>query len=212
MTDPTTAPPSPYADLTPPQDPLTWLQAWIDEAGAAGLRDPNAMTVSTVDPQGMPSSRVVLLKGLDAAGLTFFTNRTSQKGVDLAHHPFACAVFFWHDLNRQVRVRGPVSQTTPAEDDAYFASRPRESRLGAWASSQGQPLPDRATFDARLAAVTLQHQGDPDAPPRPPYWGGYRLCPLEVELWIGHPFRWHDRFLYARPDPSSPWLTQRLYP
>jgi pyridoxamine 5'-phosphate oxidase len=198
-------------ELQPPPDPLTWLQAWIDEAAAAGLRDPNAMTLSTVDAQGLPSSRVVLLKGLDPDGLTFFTNRTSQKGRDLARAPFAAATFLWHDLNRQVRVRGPVAQTTPAEDDAYFASRPRESRLGAWASLQGQPLPDRATFDARLAAVTEQYRDSPTVP-RPPHWGGYRISPLEVELWVGHPFRWHDRFLYTRPDLGAPWVIQRLYP
>lgn len=194
----------------PQENPIAWLQTWIDDATAAHIPDANAMTVSTVDHQGWPSSRVVLLKGLDAQGLVFYTNRTSQKGRDLTQHPHAAAVFYWHALSRQVRVRGAVSWTSDAESDAYFASRPRDSRLGAWASLQGQVLPDRETFDARLSEVTLRYAAQ-DHIPRPPHWGGYRIAPVEIEFWIGHPFRWHDRYLYTR-QPDQSWAIQQLYP
>ena len=155
---------------TPPpeQNPIAWLQTWIDEAAATNLPDANAMTVSTVDDQGWPSSRVVLLKSLDDRGLVFYTNRDSQKGRDLSKNPYAAAVFYWHALARQVRVRGEVSWTSDAESDAYFASRPRDSRLGAWASLQGQVLPDRATFDARLSEVFVRYADQNDIP-RPPH-------------------------------------------
>jgi pyridoxamine 5'-phosphate oxidase len=189
-------------------DPVAQFQAWLDAAARAGIREPNAMTLATVGPDGRPSARVVLLKGVDAAGFVFFTNYESRKGRELDGGSGAALVFYWPDLERQVRVEGPVARVGPAESDAYFASRPAGSRLGAWASPQSQVIPGREVLEARLAEVTGRLG---DEPPRPPHWGGYRVAHEVVEFWQGRPSRLHDRIRYRR-GPGGVWLTERLAP
>lgn len=193
---------------TPPQDPIALFQRWLAEAQATGMTDANAMVVSTVDAQGRPSSRVVLLKHVDARGFVFYTNTSSQKGRDLAAHPYAALNIFWHELAHQVRVRGPVTAVTEDEADAYFASRARGSRVGAWASLQGQPLDARATLEARVGQFQERYAEGPV--PRPPHWSGYRVAVDEIEFWMGRPFRLHDRLLYRRV--GEDWAVTRLFP
>ncbi|HLT46023.1 MAG TPA: pyridoxamine 5'-phosphate oxidase [Rubricoccaceae bacterium] len=190
-------------------DPLVQFEAWLVEAVAAGAREPNAMTLATASPDGRPSARVVLLKGVDARGLTFFTNLESRKAGELEANPRAALVFWWPEVERQVRVEGRVERVADAEADAYFASRPPGSRLGAWASPQSRPLPDRAALDARLAEVEARFAGAD--PPRPPFWGGFRVVPDRFEFWQGRPSRLHDRLEYA-PDGAGGWAITRLAP
>lgn len=190
-------------------DPMTDVARWLAEAVAASAPEPNAMVVATVDEDGAPDARVVLAKGLDARGVVFFTNYTSRKGAQLAARPRATAVFFWQPLERQVRLAGEVTRVTPDESDVYFASRPRASQLGAWASHQSQPVADRATLERRLAETEARFAGG--AIPRPPHWGGFRLTPRRVELWQGRAGRLHDRFAYERGDDGAFTLT-RLEP
>lgn len=191
-----------------PADPLTLFHTWLDEAIAAGLEEPNAMTLATATPHGAPSARIVLLKQADAAGFTFFTNRLSRKGQDLAANPQAALVFFWQALARQVRVAGPVAELPAAASDAYFASRPFEAQVGAWASPQSTVLPHRAALEARFAEFSARYTGQ--AVPRPPHWGGYCVQPTTIEFWQGGQHRLHDRLLYHR-QPTG-WHITRLSP
>ncbi len=191
-----------------PADPFAFFRAWLAEAETAEPNDPNAMALATVGPDGRPSIRVVLLKGLDARGFVFYTNTESRKGDHLAAHPLAAVNFHWKSLRRQVRVEGVVERVTEAEADAYFASRPRGSQIGAWASLQSRPLDSRATLERRVRELEALHAGR-DVP-RPPHWSGYRIVPQLMEFWQDREFRLHDRFQYAAgPDG---WTVARLYP
>ena len=191
-----------------PADPLDLFAAWFADAQAAGVPEPNAMTLATATPEGRPSARIVLLKGADARGFSFYTNHESRKGRELDAHPFAALVFWWGPLERQVRIEGRVERVGAAEANAYYASRPRGSRLGAWASPQSMEIPDRSVLDRRLAEAEAAHPADV---PRPAFWGGYRVIAEAVEFWQGRPSRLHDRFLYRR-DAAGAWTPVRLAP
>lgn len=202
----TSAPP-----LDPNQDPLVLFAAWLIEADKAELNDPNAMTLSTVDEGGAPDARIVLLKDLDDRGFTFFTNLRSTKAVELAGDHRAALTFHWKALRRQVRVRGVVEPVSDQEADAYFATRARVSRLGAWASDQSQTLDDPTALRMRLAEAEKRFEGA--EPPRPPHWSGYRLLPTAIEFWRDGAFRLHDRLLFERDQVDrAGWAARRLYP
>jgi pyridoxamine 5'-phosphate oxidase len=192
------------------QDPIELFAAWFAEAKASPLIDPTAMALATASRDLMPSVRMVLLKQFDHEGLVFYTNLTSAKARDLQENPQASVCFHWDTLKRQVRVGGAVERVSDAEADAYFASRPRESQLGAWASLQSQPMKERAEFEARLKQVTEQYEGK--TIPRPLHWSGFRILPTRVEFWSDRPFRLHDRLVYTRKNPQDAWQTQILYP
>ncbi len=198
-------------DVAP--DPFRQFEHWFDEAVKAQVPEPNAMTLATAGADGRPSARIVLLKGFDERGFVFFTNYTSRKGRDLAARPHAALLFFWPELERQVRIEGPVDRIDGAESTTYFASRPRPARLGAWASPQSEPIAGRAVLETRFAAIEAQYQRDGDDIPRPPHWGGYRLAPDELEFWQGRPSRLHDRIRY-RHSGTHPglWAIDRLAP
>ena len=189
-------------------DPLTQFGSWLAAAVEAGIPEPNAMVLSTVGVDGIPSARTVLLKGLDERGFVFFTNRRSRKGVELAAQPAAALVFPWIVIGRQVTARGAVVPLDDAASDAYFATRPRGSQLAAWASAQSAPLPDRATLEAAVREVAARFGDDPV--PRPEHWGGFRAEPTQVEFWQGRPDRLHDRLQYTLQDNG--WSIQRLWP
>jgi len=189
-------------------DPIQQFTAWFDEAMAAGVPQPEAMNLATVDAVGQPNCRVVLLKAADAQGFVFYTNLESQKGTELAAQPRAALCFFWEPVGRQVRVRGRVEPVGEAEADAYFASRPRDSQIGAWASQQSRPLESRAALERRVAELEAQHAGA--TVPRPPHWSGLRLVPDEIELWQQGEARLHTRQLYTRDGDS--WQVQLLNP
>ncbi|MEP0547774.1 MAG: pyridoxamine 5'-phosphate oxidase [Rhodothermales bacterium] len=189
-------------------DPLRFFERWFDEAVSAEVREPNAMTLATLGADGQPAARIVLLKGVDAEGFVFYTNYESRKARELEAHPRAALVFWWEALERQVRIEGTVGRVDAAESDAYFASRPRGSRLGAWASDQSRPIADRAVLEEKLAEVEAAYPGD--AVPRPPHWGGYRLTPTLFEFWQGRASRLHDRLEYT-PGPDG-WTIRRLAP
>ncbi len=192
-------------------DPVEQFTIWFKQAQAAELAEPNAMVVATVDAEGLPSARVVLLKGFDASGFVFFTNYNSAKGHDLAVSGTTSLLFSWLDLHRQVRIVGPVSETSAEESDEYFARRPRGSQLGAWASPQSEVIANRATLDAAWAEAEQRFGAEPI--PRPPHWGGYRVAPDTVEFWQGRPNRMHDRIRYQRAsDTDGRWSRQRLAP
>ena len=192
-----------------PSDPVRWLREWLTEAEHIDLPNPGAMTLCTVDPDGRPSARTVLLKGLDERGAVFYTNRHSRKGRALEAHSQAALVFHWDLLLRQVVIEGQVTTVSEEESDAYFASRPRASRLSAWASRQSEPVASRTALDA--AAEEMDRRFEGQDVPRPPHWGGYRVSLQRIEFWEGRPFRMHDRIVYT-PDDRGGWRRQRLFP
>jgi pyridoxamine 5'-phosphate oxidase len=204
MTDPL------VKDFTEATDPFALFQSWLAEAAVTEPADPEAMTLATVDASGLPNARMILLKGADERGLVFYTNCESAKGEELAANPKAALLLYWKSLGRQIRLRGPVEPATAAEADAYFATRHRESRIGACASRQSRPLQDRATLEAEVARLTEAFAGG--EVPRPGYWRGYRLIPLEFEFWQHGPFRLHDRIVFQRASHRASWTKTRLYP
>jgi pyridoxamine 5'-phosphate oxidase len=191
-------------------DPLELFGEWYAEAEKSEPNDPSAMSLATVGPDGTPSLRMVLLKGFDAEGFVFYTNYESRKGEHLIAHPKGALLFHWKSLRRQVRLEGPVDKTTVAEADDYFASRPRGSQIGAWASDQSRALESRFALEKRVAEYTAKHVIG--TVPRPPHWAGFRLQPLLIEFWQDAPFRLHDRLEYRRPSVGAPWSTRTLYP
>lgn len=188
-------------------DPIQQFHTWFAQALDAKLPEPNAMTVATVDAAGRPAARILLIKGADERGFVFFTNYESRKGHDLAANPHASLLFHWIELERQVRIDGRVEKTSEQESDAYFASRPLGSRIGAWVSEQSQVIGSRAMLEAREAEIRAKYG---ENPPRPPHWGGYRLVPDTLEFWQGRPSRLHDRIRYTRA--GSGWQIDRLSP
>jgi pyridoxamine 5'-phosphate oxidase len=194
------------ADASP--DPIEQFREWFDQALGADLYEPNAMTLATATPDGRPSARIVLLKGFDDLGFVFYTNYESRKGSEMEDNPRAALVFHWNELERQVRVEGTVSRVSAEESDAYYASRPRGSRLGAWASEQSRVSDGRETLERRLEELEAEY-GEGEIP-RPPYWGGYRVEPEAVEFWQGRENRLHDRLLYRRE--RGGWRIERLQP
>ena len=219
MSDPL-IPPSPHYDPNAPapddtalfaeNEPLALFERWFKEAREKELSDPNAMALATVDTVGFPDVRMVLMKGFDTLGFVFYTNSESAKGSQLAENAKAAACFHWKSLRRQVRLRGAVEPVSDAEADAYFRSRDRGARLGAWASAQSRPLEDRLALEKRIAEFALKY-GLGEVP-RPPHWRGYRLVPLSIEFWRDRPFRLHDRLVFTRADQGGAWAKQRLYP
>ncbi len=189
--------------------PFALFEAWMADARAAEPNDANAMSLATVDAEGRPDVRIVLLKGLDGGGFTFFTNLESAKGVQLAGQPYAALCFHWKSVRRQVRIRGAVTRVTDAEADAYFATRAAQSRISAIASDQSRPMASRAVYEQRVAEVSTIYGDGPDIP-RPDFWGGFRLTPVEIEFWQDQAFRMHDRLKFYRK--AEGWGSVRLYP
>jgi pyridoxamine 5'-phosphate oxidase len=197
-------------DFSGAASPFALFGQWLKAAEAREVNDPNAMSVATIDADGLPNLRMVLLKGWDEAGFVFYTNFESAKGRELCAHPQAALCFHWKSLRRQVRARGPVETVTDAEADEYFATRPRLSRIGAWASKQSRPLESRFALEKAAAQYGIKYAIG--GVPRPPHWSGFRLVPVELEFWADRPFRLHDRLVFRRPEPGGPWLKERLYP
>jgi len=197
-------------DFTAAEEPLRLFAQWFDEAKHSEPVNPEAMTLSTVDPDGLPNARMVLLKGFDARGFVFYTNLDSVKGQELAGAAKAALTFYWKSLQRQVRLRGSVEPVSAAEADAYFATRSRMAQIGAWASRQSAPLESRIAFEKAVARYTAKFAVGPV--PRPPHWSGLRVKPLAIEFWQERPFRLHDRIVFTRADPAAPWQKTRLYP
>ena len=198
-------------DFTAASEPFRLFEEWFAEAKASEPNDPNAMALATVDADGLPDVRMVLLNQRDARGFVFFTNTGSAKGRELAAVAKAAVVFHWKSLRRQVRVRGPVEMVSDAEADAYFATRPRLSQIGAWASQQSRPLEGRFALEAAVARTTAQY--GVSAVPRPPHWTGYRIRPVQIEFWHDRPFRLHDRIVFRRDTPEAEgWDKARVYP
>lgn len=194
-----------------PADPLALFAAWLAEAQASEVNDPNAMALSTVGTDGMPSSRMVLLKDHDEKGFVFYTNYESRKGRQLLATPKAALLFHWKSLRRQVRIEGNVAPVGDEEADAYFASRAKQSQIGAWASQQSRPLEGRFELEKRVAKYAAKYAVS--QVPRPPYWSGFRLTPRLIEFWQDGAFRLHDRLVYTRDEAGGgPWSTERLYP
>ncbi|HPE30264.1 MAG TPA: pyridoxamine 5'-phosphate oxidase [Parvularculaceae bacterium] len=191
-------------------EPFELFSQWLALAAKSEPNDPNAMALATADKDGLPDVRMVLLKDADPSGLTFYTNTESAKGRQLTENPKAAIVFHWKTIRRQVRFRGTIAQVTPEEADAYFATRARGSKIGAWASAQSRPLEGRFALEKQVA-VKAAHFGLGEVP-RPPHWTGFRLTPLQIEFWVNRPFRLHDRLQFTRSDASAPWTTRHLYP
>ena len=191
-------------------DPLAFFRRWFSEAADAEIDEVNAMTLATADSEGKPHARIVLLKGLDDRGFTFFTNYESAKGHEIEQQPDAALVFFWKELERQVRIEGSIERLSAEESDAYFLSRPAGSRIGAWASPQSTIIADRRILEERVRHFEELYSGDDI--PRPTFWGGYRVVPVSVEFWQGRSSRLHDRIAFKREDVSSPWDRVRLAP
>jgi len=199
-----------YMGFTDRDDPFALFAEWLKDAEKSEPNDPNAMTLASVDEEGLPNARMVLLKDFDNHGFVFYTNYESQKGQELLATGKAALVFHWKTLRRQVRVRGLVEQVSAAEADAYFASRPRDSRIGAWASAQSRPLEGRFALEQAVALNTAKYAlGDV---PRPPQWSGFRIKPLAIEFWHDRPFRLHDRVVFRRATPDAKWDKAKLYP
>jgi pyridoxamine 5'-phosphate oxidase len=190
-------------------DPFVTFATWYQEAQESGAHEPNGMTLATVGADNRPSARMVLLRQVDARGFCFFTNYESRKGKELAVNPWAALLFWWGPLERQVRVEGKVERMSEAESDAYYHSRPKGSRLGAWVSAQSQVIPNRQVLEERLAALEREYADS--EPPRPPFWGGYRVVPESIEFWQGGPHRLHDRLRYVRQEDGT-WRIERLSP
>lgn len=189
-------------------EPLALFVEWFDLAKKREINDPNAMTLATVDAEGLPNARMVLLKDIDERGLSFFTNLESAKGTELRANPKAALVFHWKSIRRQVRFRGTVEPVSDAEADAYFATRAKGAQIGAWASPQSRPMEGRFALERRIAEETARH--GLGKTPRPPHWSGYRLLPVEIEFWVNRPFRLHDRLQFKRT--ADGWMTVRLFP
>ena len=200
----------PSSDFTQAEDPFELFGLWLKEASASEINDPEAMTLATVDESGLPNARTLLCKGVDQHGLVFYGNVESAKGRELDVNPKAAALFHWKSLRRQARFRGSVSPLPEAEVDAYFSTRPRLSRIGAWASQQSRPLESRAALET--AVETYARQFGEGEILRPAYWRGWRLAPLEIEFWHDGAFRLHDRVLFSRDGLDAPWERRRLYP
>jgi pyridoxamine 5'-phosphate oxidase len=192
------------------KNPLRQFARWMEQALEAEVNEPNAMTLATANSKGQPDARIVLLRDVDKAGFTFFTNYQSRKGTQMASNRKACLNFFWPELQRQVRILGTIEKLPARASDAYFRTRPRESQLGAWASDQSRELRDRHALVERLSTLEKKFEGRPV--PRPPHWGGYRLKPHHVEFWQGRPSRLHDRIIYERARNSGRWRIFRLFP
>lgn len=197
-------------DLEDPSEPFALFDEWFALAKAREPNDPNAMALATVDTHGLPNVRMVLMKEITPAGVVFYTNTGSQKGGEIAGNPQAAVVFHWKSLQRQVRFRGPLAQVSDTEADAYFASRARDSRIGAWASQQSRPLESRFALEKAVAREAARF-GLGEVP-RPPHWTGFRLAPLYIEFWQDKPFRLHERLVFRRESPDSGFRTERLYP
>lgn len=197
-------------DFTAADDPFALFARWLAEAEKSEPVNPEAMAIATVDASGMPNVRMILLKGADERGFVFYTNCESAKGLELAACPKAALLFYWKSLRRQVRIRGPIETVTDAEADAYFATRHRESRIGAWASSQSRPLASRTALEETVARYTKKFAGSEVL--RPAHWHGYRVRPVEIEFWQNGEFRLHDRIEFRRAAPEGAWTKTRLFP
>lgn len=198
------------AEITQADDPVRLFETWFAEARKKEPNDAEAMSLATVDDKGMPDVRMVLLKCVDQSGFVFYTNFESAKGQELLAQPKAALCFHWKSLRRQVRVRGTVSVVTEAEADAYFASRPKDSQIGAWASRQSRALKGRFELETEVARFAAKYALS--KVPRPPHWSGFRIQPVQIEFWRDRPFRLHDRLVYRRGSPNEPWTTERLFP
>jgi pyridoxamine 5'-phosphate oxidase len=197
-------------DFTAADEPFALFEAWLNEAIKSEPNDPNAMALATVDPEGLPDVRMVLMKGFDTEGFVFYSHIASQKGRELAANPKAALLFHWKSLRRQVRIRGNVTPVTDAEADAYFATRPKQAQIGAWASKQSQELESRFAFEQAIAKVAAKHViGEV---PRPSGWSGWRITPSRIEFWHDRPFRLHDRIEFRRDAAGQPWSKTRMYP